>query len=129
MNTAKTVAPTNGVKVNEVVKSEKLTAIPPVPVAKKITEEVAELPPIEDRLHKLNVLFDLQKKHSKLLDSKKKLTDFEIAQNKENSSLEISDDEGNEFTTTNPLVIAGVVKLILQIVNDKSKELEAQIVF
>ena len=90
--------------------------------------ETENLSPIDERLHRLNILFDLQRKHAKLQESRKKLNEFEIAQNKENSSLELSDDEGNEFTTTNPVVIAAVVKLALQVINDKSKELEAQII-
>ncbi len=121
----KTVPPTNGktttVNPLSTVKTEAVT------IPTKI--EPAKTDSIEDRLHRLNVLFDLQKKFLKWQETRKNLNEFEIAQNKENSSLEISDDEGNEFNTTNPVVIAEVVKLILQVVNKKITEVEAQIVF
>jgi hypothetical protein len=97
------------------------------PAAPKADEKKPES--IEDRLHRLNVLFDLQKKFVKWQETRKNLEGFEIAQNKENSTLELSDDEGNEFTTTNPIVIAEVVKLVLQVVNVKIKEVEKLIVF
>lgn len=107
-----------------------LSTVKPQPVTvtpKK--EEPLKPDSIEDRLHRLNVLFDLQKKYTKWQETRKNLEGFEIAQNKDNSTLEISDDEGNEFTTTNPLVIAEVVKLILQVVNTKITEVETKIVF
>ena len=128
MNTVKTLAapatkPTNGAN-----STDKLQATPPPPV-KIETQKKEEEPtaPLEDRLHRLNVLFDLQKKYSKLAETKKKLEGFCIAQNMEDSELTISDDDGNEFTTTNPVVIAEVRKLVLNIISEKTKEMATQL--
>ncbi len=79
-------------------------------------------------MHRLNILFDLQKKYLKWQETRKNLEGFEIAQNKENSTLELTDDEGNDFTTTNPIVISEVVKLVLQVVNTKIAEVETKLV-
>ncbi len=120
----KTVPPTNGKTATasplSTVKSE--TVIVPKKEEAKKTES------IEDRMHRLNILFDLQKKYLKWQETRKNLEGFEIAQNKENSTLELTDDEGNDFTTTNPIVISEVVKLVLQVVNTKIAEVETKLV-
>jgi len=121
----KTVPPTNG----KAATSSPLSTVKSETVIIPQKNETAKADSIEDKLHRLNVLFDLQKKYTKWQETRKNLEGFEIAQNKDNSTLELTDDEGNDFTTTNPIVIAEVVKLILQVVNSKMKEVEAQIVF
>lgn len=125
MNNVLVVKPTpNGTPAKTETVKPITEKTPPAPKAEEKKQES-----IEDRLHRLNVLFDLQKKFVKWQDTRKNLEGFEVAQNKDNSTLELTDDEGNEFTTTNPIVIAEVVKLVLQVVNTKIKEVEKLIVF
>jgi hypothetical protein len=80
------------------------------------------IPPLEERLHRLNVLFDLQKRFNKLSETKLKLQKFEVAHNKENSELLLTDDDGNEFKTTNPEVIQEVKTIVLNIISKKEAE-------
>lgn len=131
MNNSKELAkvpakPTNGTPPPTPQKSEKPaqdTTLKTVPLTEKKTES------LEDRLHRLNLLFDLQKKFNRLQESKQKLDSFEINQNRENSTLEIRDDEGNEFETSNPVVITEVVKLIKKVIAEKSASIADQIKF
>lgn len=118
-------AKTNGTAVKENLLPE--SKIPPAPFVPKV--ETEKLPSLEDRMHKLNVLFDLQKKYQKLQSSSSKLAEFEIASDKENSELCITDDDDNEFKTTNPVVIAEVVKLLQKTIKEKTQALDAQIRF
>ena len=97
------------------------------PVSAKTDELEEKTLPLEERLHKLNVLFDLQKKFNRLAETKTKLKNFEIAQNKENSELVICDDEGNEFKTTNPDVIEQVKNLVLNVISQKESEVAAKL--
>ena len=108
------------------------TAVSPLAVslAPAVTpkNESQKVETLEDKFHRLNILFDLQKKHGKCVEATRELTAFTIAQNKENSLLELSDDDGNEFSTKNPVIIAEVVKMVLAKLKEKTAELEAQIV-
>ena len=128
MNTVKELAkpaqtPTNGSKLP----TQTQTAVTPEPAKIKSAKEEETILPLEDRLHKLNMLFDLQKKFNRLAETKAKLQSFEIAQNRENSELLISDDEGNEFKTTNPEVIEEVKKLVLKVISQKESEVAAKL--
>ena len=96
---------------------------------KKLETSPSKADVLEDRLYKLSILFDLQKKHSRLQESKANLESFVIDYNKENSTLKISDDDRNEFKTSNPLVIAEVIKIMKETIVMKTAEVAAQIVF
>lgn len=102
-------------------------ALPPIPPLKK-ADEKTELAPLDDRLHRLNMLFDLQAKHAKLVDSEKRLKDFVIKNDKEASRLELTDDEDNEFVTSNPFVIAEVVALLKKTIKERKEVVAAQII-
>ncbi|MBN8833760.1 MAG: hypothetical protein BGO53_08905 [Sphingobacteriales bacterium 39-19] len=77
----------------------------------------------EERLHKLNKLFELQSKHSKLTQSDKKLSEFSI-ESGEGTELNIEDADGNEFTTKNPEIIQDVLQFLKEKIADKRKQLE-----
>lgn len=115
--------PTNGAKLP----AQQQTAVTPEPAKFSTLKCEENILPLEDRLHKLNMLFDLQKKFNRLAETKAKLQSFEIAQNRENSELLISDDEGNEFKTTNPEVIEEVKKLVLKVISQKESEVAAKL--
>lgn len=124
---AKVPAKTNGTAAPAApVTAAKVAPLATEPKPQK--PEGSKVESIEDRLHRLNMLFDLQKKYTRLQEAKKELTDFTINANKENSELELTDDEGNSFTTKNPVIIAAAVKTVLDMVNAKSDEIGAQIV-
>lgn len=86
-----------------------------------------DLPPLEDRLHRLNQLFNLQQKYNKLEESLQKLNDFEIKKDGERSRITIADDSRNDFTTYNAEIVAEVVEFIKTRISEKKKALEPQL--
>ncbi|MFC4261925.1 hypothetical protein ACFOWM_03480 [Ferruginibacter yonginensis] len=118
--------PTNG--QTPTVTNAQTATPPPVQNPKVEKLKVAdELPPLEDRLHKIDVLIDQQRRYLKLAETKTKLEKFETAHNRDNSELILSDDEGHEFKTTNPDVIKEVTKLVFKIVTEKAQVLADQL--
>lgn len=83
--------------------------------------------PLSDRLHRLNVLFDLQMKYNKLQDTLAKLKAFQIKADKEDSELTIEDGNRNSFATTNSEVIEKVIWHLIETVQTKIKQLENQL--
>lgn len=95
------------------------------PVIEK-TEEKKEVLSFDDRMHRLNVLFELQAKHAKLTETNNKLNDFTIV-GVEGATLTIEDSDDNEFLTRNTEIISEVVTFVKAIIAKKRQELEAQI--
>lgn len=120
---------------NSAVKPKQETPVAYLPKAQEKSKDepltmppaVQELPPLEDRLHRLNQLFDLQKKYSKLHDSLQKLADFDIKQDNERSRLTIMDDSRNSFETYHPEIIREVVAFMAAKIKEKIKALEPQL--
>lgn len=127
MNTVKTLAvvpaKTNGT-------AEKETPTPAVKIA-AITmvqkNDGEKLPPLDDRLHRLNELFAIQGRYNKLQSSLQKLKNFTFEKNGDYSGITIKDDGRNDFTTGNPEVIEEVVKFIILTIQAKIKEIEPQL--
>lgn len=129
----KTVAPTNG-KANET----KTTVVSTVPTTAKVTliridapekKEEEKLPPVEDRILKVNQLFSLVEKHETLLETKKKLKSFKLSTDGSRDVLQIRDSKGNEFMTSNSGCIADVLEVLKVSIDKKINEVEAQIKF
>lgn len=122
---------TNGKPANS------LTATPPkadtLPAAKITTspeaEEATTQIPLEDRILKVQILGDLIAKREKLLDSLKKINTYKFSTENRFDKLEISDSEGNEFTTTNSEVLTDVIACIKATINRKLAEVNSQIIF
>lgn len=115
------VKPTNGVKTTvEIKPAPKTNALAVVP-------KVADLPPLEDRLHKLNVLFDLQGKYNRLQSSLIKLQNFELTKEGERCKLSIYDDNRNEFATHNPEIIAEVKEFLKVKIKEKIEAVAPQL--
>lgn len=109
--------PNNGKKVE--------TTVPVVKLPLK--EEKPDLE-LEDRLHRLNVLFDLQKKYLTLKNSQQKLLEFQMKSGDEDGCyLTIRDDNRNEFTTYNTGVIIDVMECLKNSIGNKIKQLEPKL--
>ena len=116
--TAKPVeTPSNSKKVETTVSVVKLP----------VKEEKTTLT-FEDRLHKLNMLFDLQKKYLTLKNSQQKLLEFQMKSGDEDGCyLTIRDDNRNEFTTYNTGVIIEVLECLKNSINTKIKQIEPKL--
>lgn len=133
MSTVKTLAapagkPTNGSTAEPqktTITAPQANQLPPVKMEfpKKEGKE-NDLAPLDDRLHRLNQLFDLQAKHTRLLQSELKLKNFSLK--KEEGSLEIviTDSDRNRFATSNPEVIAACVEFLKKTIVEKRKQVE-----
>lgn len=97
--------------------------IQPVPVQTP-KEEADKLPPLDERLHRLNQLFNLQEKYNRLQTSLIKLNEFEIKKDGERSRLSLADDSRNEFSTYNPEIITEVVDFLKKRIKEKTKSIE-----
>jgi hypothetical protein len=124
--------PTNG-KVNTT-----LNVVPPKPEEEKkeglpapsvIGKDLPELPPVEDRILKVNQLFSLVEKHEALLETKKKLSTFKLSTDGNRDTLRILDSKGNDFQTSNTAVIADVMEVLKKSIDAKIAEVENQIRF
>lgn len=127
---AQTATPQANGKAAETAKAA--TTTPAVIIKKEATtntpEPPQELAPLEDRLHRLNVLFDLQKRFNRLHESRQKLDDFNLKANGETLRVTIEEINGNhEFNTTNSEVIKELIEFLKATITEKQKQLDAQI--
>lgn len=116
-------------------KTDSTKANPPEPISKpipkiseKLSSQLNELPPFEDRIQKLNRLFELQSKHTLLSEASGKLNSFKI-NGKDGAELTLEDSEGKSFTTRNTEIVEACILFLSNTISDKKKLLEAQIVF
>ncbi|MBN8665835.1 MAG: hypothetical protein J0L83_14735 [Chitinophagales bacterium] len=105
----------------------KLEVVPVQPKTEtpKPKETAQETPPLEDRLLRLNQLFELQGKYNRLQASKQKLAEFDL--NKaENITLSLNDyhNRSVSFETKNNEVIAEVIACLRKTIDDKIKAIE-----
>jgi hypothetical protein len=123
MSTTQKVPPTNGTKpAQEPAKlSVATTTVQPI----KKEKEDQDLPPLEDRLHRLNELFEVQTKFNRLHASKQKLNESKLNKKSESIILRLVDsgDRTTEFETRNPELITEVLECVRQTIDKKSKPL------
>ncbi len=116
--------PSNGVKATPETKDlPKLTA-EVKPIKKIELPQDQDLPPLEDRLHRLNVLFSIQTKYNKYIESLQKLNEFEIKKDGERSFVRLSDDNRNDFTTSHPELVQEVTDFVKQRIKHHIKAIE-----
>lgn len=84
---------------------------------------------LEDRLHRLNVLFDLQKKYNALQASLQKLSVFKLTHDSETSVLRFRDDDHNEFSTGNAEVMAEFLDFLKETIKRKIKAIEPLLIW
>ena len=88
----------NGKEVKEGTAGEQPP--PPVPPVQK-EKQVLELPPLDERIHRLNILFDLQKQLTACQKSLNKLMEFKQEGDQDTISFHLEDNNRNEFNTSN----------------------------
>ena len=89
-------------------------------VVKPIEKEVEQIAPLEERLFRLDQLFELQTKFNHLQSTKQKLNDFKIRKGAENVSLKLEDtDRGHTFLTANAEVVQGVLNALTKEIDEK----------
>lgn len=98
-----------------------------IPVIRPFTN--GEAPPLDERLHRLNVLFDLQKKYNGLKDSLLKLKSFKLGHNHETAYLTFRDEERNDFTTRNTEVMQEFLDFLQSVIERKIKEIEPKLIW
>jgi len=114
-------------KTTTVLTPEKKDEKKPVEAVVKNLPAVIELPPLEDRLHRLNVLFNLQQKYNRLQQSLQRLGSFELSKDDETCSITFQDKNRNSFTTNNPELMPEFLKFLKETIKKKIKELEPQL--
>jgi hypothetical protein len=88
-----------------------------------------EVPPLDDRLHRLNQLFDIQRKYNQYQTTLQKLNDFQLSQKVEDAHITFEDEDSNEFTTSNPEIMQDVLQFLKQTIQDKIKVLATKLIW
>lgn len=83
-----------------------------------------KLLPLEDRLHRLNQLFEMQQKYNRLQNSLQKLNEFELKKDGDRCNIRLQDDNRNEFSTGNPEIILEVTNFLKLKIKEKIKAIE-----
>lgn len=129
-NGTKTTTPetSNGKSVNTSatltpVKTEVKKPEPSVP-----GKQLSDLPPVEDRVLKVQQLFDLASKREKLQDSLKKLKSIKTSSDNRGLKIQIEDDS-NEWETFNTDAIKDCIVTLEATIKRKLEEVEALIKF
>ena len=118
------------VNTKNVVEQKNGTELKITPPAVKVEfpkKEEEKLQSLDDRLHRLNQLFEIQTKYNKMQASLQKLNEFEINKDGERSHISIHDDSRNDFTTYNPEIIQEVTTFLKAKIKEKLKLLEPQL--
>lgn len=120
--------PTNGKKVEEQKTVTPIATI--VPVIYMNADSKKNLPALDERLQRLNELFDLQKKYNRLTASKQKLAEFKLKKGEENITISIEDSNSrNEFSTSNPVVVLEVLEFVSTKIDEGKKAIEPLLVW
>jgi hypothetical protein len=92
-------------------------------------EETEKLPPLEDRLLRLNQLFEIQTKYNRLQKSKQVLNEFLLSKDTENLTLELRDIDNRrlDFSTKNSEVIKDVLAFLKEVINNKIALIEPKL--
>lgn len=118
------VPPSNGTKTNGAEVVNITTPVNPLPLVTKKADSQAQ--PLDERLHRLNQLFELQTKYNRLQTSKQNLAEFKLKKDTETITLTLSDynSRGNDFTTKNPAVIKDILDFLREAIDSKIKSIE-----
>ena len=116
-------------KTTSVVTPNPRTEKPEEQKPQAVVKSLDGLPPLEDRLHKLNVLFTIQSKYNRLKASLAKLEEFDLKSDKESCEIEFTDSKHNEWSTNNPAVMPEFLAFLKETIKKKIKELEPQLVW
>jgi len=124
MNNVKVMPPKSSKTTSpEDVKTE------PILVSFTPREQLSQVPNLEDRLHRLNVLFDLQRKYNQLQASLQKLNTFQLTHDSESGYIVFKDENRNEFSTGNVEVTKEFLAFVKATIQKKIKEIEPLLVW
>ena len=84
---------------------------------------------IDEKISKIEDLKVIIDKREKLIESRKKLNSFVLGSHHSNESVTLTDGQGHTFTATNTEVLASVIDVIRNIIDDKIRESENLINF
>jgi len=101
----------------------------PILVSFTPKEQLSQVPNLEDRLHRLNVLFDLQRKYNQLQASLQKLNTFQFTHDSESGYIVFKDENRNEFSTGNVEVTKEFLAFVKATIQKKIKEIEPLLVW
>lgn len=83
---------------------------------------------VQDKIHELDILFSHRDKWQRLNDAKIKLKKFEISDTTIQNQIDLRDDDGNTFKTSNPVVLKKVIAWLLEDLEVKIKEVETKFI-
>jgi hypothetical protein len=128
------VAPTNGTLKNAPNADTKPQATETKPMLPPITGSVIpivnpknELPPLDERFERMDMLFSLRDKYDKLKESLDKLNKFRLAADGRSEQITLKDSDGNTFATHNPEVLAKVIEWLKEDLTKKIKDVDNRI--
>jgi hypothetical protein len=102
--------------------------VTPIKLDEKKDEKLSDLPPLEDRVLRVQQLSDLVAKREKLRESLKKLKSIKTSSDNRSLCITIEDSE-SEWETYNTDAIKACVATMEQTINSKLQEVEALIKF
>lgn len=127
MATVKNLTVSNPSTKTETEKSQLakiITTLPPIQVNGKPQKTVS----VQDKIHELDILFSHRDKWQRLNDAKNKLKKFEISDTTIQNQIDLRDDDGNSFKTSNPVVLKKVIAWLLEDLDVKIKEVETKFI-
>ncbi len=104
--------------------AKNITTLPPIQVNGKPQKTVS----VQDKIHELDILFSHRDKWQRLNDAKNKLKKFEISDTTIQNQIDLRDDDGNSFKTSNPVVLKKVIAWLLEDLEVKIKEVETKFI-
>lgn len=127
MATVKNLTVSNSSTKTETEKSQLakiITTFPPIQVNGNSQKTVS----VQDKIHELDILFSHRDKWQRLNDAKNKLKKFEISDTTIQNQIDLRDDDGNTFKTSNPVVLKKVIAWLLEDLEVKIKEVETKFI-
>ncbi len=101
-----------------------ITTLPPIQVNGNSQKTVS----VQDKIHELDILFSHRDKWQRLNDAKNKLKKFEISDTTIQNQIDLRDDDGKSFKTSNPVVLKKVIAWLLEDLEVKINEVETKFI-
>ena len=119
------------------------TAVKTAPEEKEVTNQVTDLkvlkpdtdqvkettapPSFEQVKQGIEKRFLLVEKHNELTEQKLKLEKFQISHDSDRVSMRINDENGLNFSSSNPVAVGKLIEFCLASLTEKMKEIENQL--
>ncbi len=125
-----TPKPTSDAKASENKDNQAAAPVPAPKMEVVKPQPVSDQLPLDERLHKLNMLYSLHSKYNKLQESKLKLSEFETEKGDTPLTLNIFDNNSRHtvnFQTSNVEVIKEVIECVKKSIDNRLLALAPQI--